>query len=378
MEELSLNGQWIGEYTGTNQGHMIFDVDDVGTHFEGRVYAYDSTSGLPATTAFVQTANKDNPFEAYLNLYPMIEPVADARDWKDVAANFPTGTAFPATAYAKASWDDNALTLEATTNIGTFVTASLPRSAAAQSSELVPMQNVTNWEEFKHYVSGLEPRAHIFRGQKTPKRLRTSFHRRGRADLVRFQLQDIQTLQRHLSSRITHIFNFKEPDEYGAFLNLVQHHGYPTPVLDWTYSPFVAAFFAYRHVKESEAASAHEDVKVRILMLDKAQWSKYIPQLNLLRPFREHFSVAEFIGIENVRLVPQQSVSTVTNVDDIESYIRAKENQVKQVYLRAIDLPWAERTNVMRELQMMGITAGSLFPGIDGACEELRERYFKE
>jgi len=25
----------------------------------------------------------------------------------------------------------------------------------------------------------------------------------------------------------------------------------------------------------------------------------------------------------------------------------------------------------------MGITAGSLFPGLDGACEELRERFFE-
>jgi hypothetical protein len=30
----------------------------------------------------------------------------------------------------------------------------------------------------------------------------------------------------------------------------------------------------------------------------------------------------------------------------------------------------------MRELALMGITAGSLFPGLDGACEELRERLF--
>jgi hypothetical protein len=31
----------------------------------------------------------------------------------------------------------------------------------------------------------------------------------------------------------------------------------------------------------------------------------------------------------------------------------------------------------MRELSVMGITAGSLFPGLDGACEELKERFFR-
>jgi hypothetical protein len=30
----------------------------------------------------------------------------------------------------------------------------------------------------------------------------------------------------------------------------------------------------------------------------------------------------------------------------------------------------------MKELALIGITAGSLFPGLDGACEELGERLF--
>jgi hypothetical protein len=45
-------------------------------------------------------------------------------------------------------------------------------------------------------------------------------------------------------------------------------------------------------------------------------------------------------------------------------------------YLHIIDLPVNERQHVMQELSLMGITAGSLFPGLDGACEELRERFF--
>lgn len=44
-----------------------------------------------------------------------------------------------------------------------------------------------------------------------------------------------------------------------------------------------------------------------------------------------------------------------------------------QTYVKTIDLRGFERPQVMQELRMMGIMAGSLFPGLDGACEQLRE-----
>ena len=48
----------------------------------------------------------------------------------------------------------------------------------------------------------------------------------------------------------------------------------------------------------------------------------------------------------------------------------------KDVYQAAIDLPVTERNEVMLELGFMGITAGSLFPEIDGTCEAIKELYF--
>jgi len=74
--------------------------------------------------------------------------------------------------------------------------------------------------------------------------------------------------------------------------------------------------------------------------------------------------------------VPQQSVTTVTNIDDIESYILERESESKTRYIEAIDIPAKEREEAMRDLRFMGITAGSMFPGIDGVCEELRENNF--
>jgi hypothetical protein len=75
-------------------------------------------------------------------------------------------------------------------------------------------------------------------------------------------------------------------------------------------------------------------------------------------------------------MVPQQALSSFTTVDDIETYIRSKEEISGKLYLEVIDLPLRERDHVIRELRLMGITQGSLFPGLDGACEELRERFF--
>jgi len=205
--------------------------------------------------------------------------------------------------------------------------------------------------------------------------LRTSFHRAGRADLIRFLEEDVHALHKHLSARTKHVFNLSIPDELGAFFNLIQHHGYPTPLLDWTYSPYVAVFFAYRGISNADAARARPEDKVRILEFNQALWKEEIGQLLQLVSARLYLSIGEFLAIENERMIPQQAASTVTNIDDIESYIQLRETNGSR-YLTAIDLPVREREKVICELGYMGITAGSMFPGLDGACAELKERNF--
>jgi hypothetical protein len=137
---------------------------------------------------------------------------------------------------------------------------------------------VTNWNEFKAFVDQLEPDRFIFRGQENSGwRLRTSFHRTHRANLERFLGEDILRLRKHLTARISHVFDLSKPDEHGAFVSLVQHHGYPTPLLDWTRSAFVGAYFAYRKIRNSVAVDAGPEQKVRIFVLDSEQWS-HLPQ----------------------------------------------------------------------------------------------------
>lgn len=249
------------------------------------------------------------------------------------------------------------------------------KSRVDNESDYKPLQ-INSWNEYKEYVAALEPRMFIFRGQKDPRRLRTKFHRTGRANIERFINDDRQSLYKYLSARTKHIFNLNNPDENGALLSLVQHHGYPTPLLDWTYSPYVAAFFAYRDITKSRALMSADAEKVRIFVFNKQKWEEgFQKSLLLTTPFL-HVSIMEFIAINNERIIPQQAISMVTNIDDIEAYIKSNETEDNK-YLDVIDLPVKNRKEVMRDLSYMGIAAGSLFPGLDGACEELKERFFE-
>jgi hypothetical protein len=312
---------------------------------------------------------------AGLRVFPIDPGTNKPTTWAAVASRFP-GIEFPGTADVEVALHGDQLNVKWKTNIGTEGNATLPRSEASKDSTYAPLADVKTWDQFKNFIGGLNHRQYIFRGQKHRNRLRTRFHRSGRADLAWYQEVDIPALYKHLSSRTTHIFNLAIADEYGAFFNLAQHHGYPTPLLDWTYSPYVGAFFAYRHILNSEADVADDDKMVRIFVFDQLTWRARRHQSIVLSPFRPHFSLMEFVAIENPRTIPQQSISSVTNVDDIEGHIREHERVLQLPFLRVIDLPHRERRRVMQDLSTMGITAGSLFPGFDGACEELRERYF--
>ena len=252
--------------------------------------------------------------------------------------------------------------------------AILRKSKANEPSDLTAIEEVKSWKDFKEYVLRLDPYRNAFRGQASNIwRLRTAFHRTGRASLVRCVVHDVPALHRHLSGLTTHQFNLQDALDYAAFLNLVQHHGYPTPMLDWTQSPFVAAYIAYRDLKQNSILS---DQRIRIIMFDARLWNSSYERAAVLMPGYLHLTILEPLATNNPRVIPQQSISTVTNVDDIETYVREKEKDDGRSFLRVIDLPANERRIVMQDLALIDITAGSLFPGLDGACLQLKERYF--
>jgi len=369
-----MNGWWYGTYAGTNSGQMVVELDDMGDHFAGCAYAYDNNNALPRTFAVIETPNKANRLQFKAPLLPLHPDTGEPTDWQQIAGRY-TDVTVPKEAEVNCVWTKAKLTLSWRTDIGTNGTAQLRRSQVEQPSVCQPLP-VSTWEEFKEHVTHLQHYRYIYRGQMNILRLRTPFHRTGRGDMRRFNREDIATLHAHLSARTSHFYDLRDSIQNAAFFHLIQHHGYPTPLLDWTYSPFVAAYSAYHRVKSSYAAQTRDDQKVRIFVFDKVQWCADFDQIRNLAARWPHFSILEPAAIENERMVPQQALSTFTTVDDIETYIHVREKERGKCYLQVIDLPLRERDHVIRELRLMGITQGSLFPGLDGACEELRERFF--
>jgi FRG domain-containing protein len=216
----------------------------------------------------------------------------------------------------------------------------------------------------------------IFRGHSDSNHtLQTSFHRNGRRDLIRYSVNDIPELARHISATIGRSFSTSNPEEHGELLYLAQHHGYPTPLLDWTESPHIAAYFSFQGLNKFQN-DYKEEQYVRIYQFDKDLWHKKHNVVQDIHDPVPAFSAHLLNARDNKRALPQQSVVTFSNVYNIEFFISCWEKKDDMKYLTIVDIPKSDRNSAMKDLGNMGITASSLFPGLDGTCNALREKHF--
>jgi hypothetical protein len=134
---------------------------------------------------------------------------------------------------------------------------------------------------------------------------------------------------------------------------LGQHHGLPTRLLDWTTSPYVAAFFAFDDwVLRLPEEFSH--VAIWALHLENPVWSKEMGVEIVTPP-----------ALENIRLRNQSGMFTLSRSPSatLEEYV---EKSGTDLALTKVVLPAGEAVQALPDLDSMGINDYHLFPDLTG------------
>lgn len=344
-------GQWRGSITGTNNGQLVLNIDKDNPGV-GRMQVADNVS---PHSAVVLIGGDSTTLTATLGDF---EP----------HSVLPQGVRLPQKGDIQASISGLIISGTWRTDLGTSGQFALERIEPQMAR---PATQKLSWNQFVEWALSQKADEWIYRGQPDPgDPLVSSFHRTGRRDLFRYIQLDIPRLRRTLEGVLNTRFDLNNGEDFGTLLNIGQHHGFPTPLLDFTESPFIAAYFAFSGLRTRIAPS---DTPVRIFAFDTSAPSHHT---NTLREIAPTFTRFDLLPRENPRVLPQQSVNMFTNVVDIERFISALERVHNRTILEIIEIPSSEAPDALRALRSFGVSPANLFPGVEGACRGLTERFF--
>ena len=195
-------------------------------------------------------------------------------------------------------------------------------------------------------------------------------------------------------------------DDVVEWLALMQHFGAPTRLLDFTESPYVAAYFAAEDAKRAFVIWAVDTLwlteRVGAVIIDsdpriRERFAAFVREHEALKnpPFalgaalsvghpedllRNRFTIVANVEPErmNERLSIQQGAFLCpgnvdkTFLENLEAMGDSGEHVQKFI------VPAAERETVLQRLRLMNITRASLFPGLDGFAQSFRQRLLEE
>lgn len=241
---------------------------------------------------------------------------------------------------------------------------------------------ISSWVEFRDTVAGAGYQSWAFRGHadarwsmfSTLSRYLLDFG----VDATAWPQQEYRILR--IFRRKAHRFIEHPPEEGDSFqwLALMQHHGAPTRLLDFTWSPYVAAFFALERATGDAAVWAIFPPGLHNRMIRTIRASQQV-EGDEVGPWIEGNYEKNFLNNEhpfliigephrmNQRLVAQSGTFVMPGLLDRPIEALAPPDAVVKFTLDAKML----RDEALADLYSMNINHATLFPDLDGLSRSL-------
>jgi len=241
---------------------------------------------------------------------------------------------------------------------------------------------ISDWHQFSKEVKDLGYKSWIFRGHSSVEwPLESSLWRAFRELNVpdtSHRVREKEILRTFKACVHHHLDHLPDDGEILEWWSLMQHYGAPTRLLDWTYSPYIAAFFALERAVRCDCCV----YGIYIANVQKHNKNKDVNEVAY-----DYFAkkrTQPFVGLysprlRNQRLISQQGVFTVQGVLNgsleqmLEEYPEQPDKDKGRGFVKFVfKNEGPQFGDYISFLHRMNITNASLFPGIEGLGKSLR------